>query len=111
MLRPTARNDEDGVNAQVVARAHITRREPLGGGHDAPQPPLVEREARGRVGGTRLHFDEGERSAAPCNHIDLAAAHASTPREDAPAVKTEVPARQGLCAAAALLSGLAVHLA
>ena len=43
--RQPARDDEDGVEADVVALPRVTVGERLGGGGDPPQPLLVEREA------------------------------------------------------------------
>ena len=91
--------------------AHVARREPLGGSGDPAQPPFVEREGGGVLGGARLHLDEGERAAPPGDDVDLAAGNAGAPGEDAPAVQPQIPAGERLGAAAALLGGLAVHLA
>ena len=44
MARPAAGDDEHRVDPDIVALAHVTLRQPLGGDCDAPQPVPVERE-------------------------------------------------------------------
>ena len=70
--RPAARQNEQSVDAQLVALAHVARRKLLGGGGDAAQPPLVERECRSAVIGARLDLDERQRASAPGHDVDFA---------------------------------------
>ena len=109
VLRPAATNDEHGIDPNVVAVAHVARREALGGDDHSAQSPLVEREGGRFFAGPRLDLDEGQRAPAPGNDVDLAAGDASAAREDSPAVEPQVPAGQRLRPAAALLGRLPVQ--
>ena len=107
-MRPTARDDEQGVDADVVAGPLVTHRQALGGDGDAAQPVLIEREARrGRVA-ARLDLDEGHDPPAPRDDVDLAAEDPRATGEDAPAVEAEPPSGDGLRPPAGALSGGAV---
>jgi hypothetical protein len=85
---PSPRNDEQCIDADVIAVAHVARREPFRGDDHAPQPPFVERDCGGFLGRARLHFDECERAAAPSDNVDLAAPHPRSTGKDLPAVKS-----------------------
>jgi hypothetical protein len=87
VARPPARDDEQGVDANIVPFAHIPRGQPLSGRDYASQAILVERE-RGRfLGRSGLHFNEGKRAAAPGDDIDFTPRDPRSPRQNAPAVK------------------------
>ena len=101
-------DDEDGVDADVVAGAGVARGELLCGECDAAQAILVERHGRRVARGALLDLDEGYQPAAPGDQIDLAAAHFHSPGEDPPAVEAEPPGGDGLGAAAALLGAMPV---
>src|SRR4051812_28411979 len=109
--RPAARDDEDRVDPHVVAFTHIAGCKPLGCNCHSAQTPFVERECGSVRAPAGFDFDERQHAAAPCNHIDLAAGHASPPCENPPAVQAQVPAGEGLGTAPALFGSLAVHLA
>jgi hypothetical protein len=107
--RQPARDDEDGVDLDVVAGAGVARRKLLGGGRDPAQPIPVEREADRVEGRAVLDLDERQAFAAPSDEIDLAPANLDPPREDSPAVKPQPPGGDGLGAAAAPLGEVALQ--
>jgi hypothetical protein len=102
-----ARDDEDGVDADVVAGAHEARRQPLGGDDDAAQAIVVERDGGAFFGGASLEFDEGDDAAAAGDQVDFAAGDPRPPRENPPTMQPQPPGRQPLGAAAAFLGQLA----
>src|SRR5438270_13440642 len=106
---PAAGDDEPRVDAHVVAIAHEAGREALGGGGDAAKAPVVERERCCVFAGPRLHLDEGERARPPGDDIHFTAGHTDATRKDPPAVKPQIPAGEGLGAAAPPFSLLAAH--
>ena len=87
MTGKASRDDEDCVDADVVAGALKTRRQTLRRHHDAAQAMLVERQCGAIVGGALLDLDEGDGAAAPGDQVDLAAWNAGALRENAPALK------------------------
>ena len=107
MTRPSARHEEDGVDAQVVAGAHETRRQAFRGDGYSPQAVLIERHGRALFAGTRLDLDEGEDAATTSDQIHFAARHPRTLGENAPAVQAQPPGGQPFGLAAALLGKLA----
>ena len=108
MLWKAAWDDEDGVDADVVAGAGEARRQPLGGDRDPPQPVMVEGEARAILSGARLDLDEGDDAAAAGDQVDLAAGDAGAAGEDPPALEPKPPGGEVLGAPAALLGDEAV---
>ncbi len=110
MARPPARDDEQGVDPDVIPGAHEARAKALGSDRDAAQAVGIERECGRRFACTRLYLDERERMAAARDDIDFAARHSGAAREDAPAVDAQIPAGEGLGAAAAPFGRLAAHL-
>lgn len=88
-------DDEQGVNANVVAVACVTRRKPLRGDRDPAQTIFVECPGSRFLAAALLHLDKGEDAAAPGNEVDLAAWNARPPREDSPALETQPPGREG----------------
>ena len=96
-----ARHNEDGVDADIVTGAGVTRGKLFGGGGDAAQAVAIERHS-GSIGGRALfHFDEGEHLAAPGDEVDLPATKLHAPAKDSPAVEPEPPGGDGLGTAAA----------
>jgi len=110
MPRPAPGDHEQSVDPNIVAVAHVARREPLGRDRDAFQPMAVERERRVRVAGARLDLDKGEGAAAAGDYVDFASRDPRPAREDAPAVEPQEPAGEGFGAAPASLSFAAGHL-
>lgn len=86
-----AGHDEDGIDANVVAGAGVARRQPLRRHRDTPQAMLVEAPRRCILVGPLLHFDEGDRPAAPGDEVDFATGDARAAVEDAPAVEAQPP--------------------
>ena len=109
VLWPAERNDENGIDADIVARSHVARSEALRGHHYPPEPPGIDRHRCGFRGGASLHLDERDDPAPPGDHVDFPARDPRATRKDVPAVKTEEPACDGLGSPAALLGGLAIH--
>ncbi len=109
MLRQAARDDEDRVDADVVAGAGEALLELARGDRDPAQAMLVERECSGIGGGALLDLDKRQHLATPRDQIDLTAAHFHPLGEDPPAVKPQPPGGDGLGAAAALLGVTAVQ--
>jgi hypothetical protein len=87
VLRPAAGDDEHRIDPNVVAFAHVARREPLSRNCDASETVLVERESGCVFVTAGFYLDESERAAATRNDIDLASRYACPPRKDAPAPK------------------------
>ena len=87
MLRQSAGDDEDRIDADVVAGAGVARLELAGGDRDPAQAMFVERVGCGVGGGALLDLDERQHLAAPRNQVDFAAAHFHPLGEDPPAVE------------------------
>jgi hypothetical protein len=107
MARQFAGQEEDGVDADIVAGAHESRRQPLGGDGDTAQPVLVERYCGAFLAAARLDLDEGEDPPAAGDEVDFAAGHPRPSGENPPAVQPQPPGGQALGLAAALLGQLA----
>src|SRR5690242_20539893 len=107
--RPTPWNDEHRVDPNLVAVAHVARRQPFRGSDDPAQSPIVEREPCGIDRGSCLHFDECEGAAAPRDNVDLTAGHSGAAGENVPAFQAKEPAGEPLGPASAFLGGLPVH--
>ena len=106
VTRQSARDDEDRVDPDVVAVAGVARRQPFGRDRDPAQAVSVEAPRRRLVARPLLHLDEGQRSAAPCDQVDLAAGNACAAVEDAPPVESQPPRRERLRAPALSLGPL-----
>ena len=109
MTRQFPRGDEQGVDAQIVAGAGITRRQCFRRGHHPAQPVIVQGEIRAFPCGARLDFDEGDHLAAPGDQVDLADGCAGACRQDVPAVQPELPGRKPLGPPPVALRPLAFH--
>jgi hypothetical protein len=94
MAGQLAGQQEDGIDADVVARPGEARGQPLGGDGDSPQPVGIERHGGAIFAGPRLDFDEGDNAPAAGDQVDLAAGDARPLGEDAPAVQPKPPGRQ-----------------
>ena len=95
VARQPARDDEQGVDPDIVAGAHVARRQPLGGDRDPAQPVAVEREGGGVDARTSLDLDERQDPAAAGDDIDLAARNPRPPGEDSPTAETKPPGGNG----------------
>jgi hypothetical protein len=104
-----AGNDENRVDAEVVAWLLVTGRKPFCSDDNAPQAPSIERNCRGILCRAGLHFDEGENPSATGDDIDFSAGYTRTPCENSPAVQAKPPARYCFGAAATFLRRLAIH--
>ena len=100
---PATGNDEQGVDAKVVAVPEVARRKPFGGDGDPAQPIIVQREGGGNVVGPRLHLDEGESVTPPSDDIDFAARNARAAREDRSSRGSADTSRRSFGASAPLL--------
>lgn len=103
------RNDEDGIDPDVVARPRVTLSEPLGGNDDASKSPGVERHCCGVRSRPGFHLDECKYLPAPRDDIDLAARHPGTAGKNPPAVKPKPPAGERLGTASTLFSRFPIH--
>lgn len=101
MVGKAARDDENGVDADIVTVARVARGKLFGGGGDPSQAAAIERHSGGIGGRALFHFDEGEHFAAPGDEVDLAATKLHAPAKDSPAVEPEPPGGDGLGAATA----------
>ena len=109
VARKPSRDNEDGVDAQVVARPQETRGEPLGGDDHAPQSPGVQRHRSRLFRGASLHFDECQNLAAAGDDVDFSAWHSGAAGKDAPAVEAQPPAGQRLGSATTFLGSFAIQ--
>lgn len=91
-----AGNQEQGIDADVVAVTRIARSQPLGGDGNAAQAIFVERPGRGCFAAALLDFDEGEDVPAASDEIDFAARDPSAARKDPPAVQAQPPGGDSL---------------
>lgn len=109
MARPAPRDDEQSIDPDVVAIAHVTRCEPFRGNRHPPQPILVQRHRGGFFAAARLDLDKGKGATTPGNNVDFAARYACAPRENVPAAQAQKPAGEGLRATSPLLGLVAVQ--
>src|SRR4051812_14614326 len=110
MAGEAAGDDEHRVDADVVARFGIAGDERLGRSGDAAEAIIVERKPCLASRRARLHLDEGDRSAATGDEIDLADRRADSAAEDGPALEAQPPGGIAFRAAAAAFGPLALHL-
>ena len=69
--REPPRHDEDGVDPDVVSWLGETGRKRLGGGNDAAEADMVEREVCFGGGGSCFHLDKGQGVPALGDEIDF----------------------------------------
>ena len=98
-----AGQEEDGVDADVVAFARVTRRQPLRGDRHPPQPILIERHRQRLLATARLDLDEGQGPATAGDEIDFTAGYTGPLRKDSPAAQPQPPGREPFRAPAAPL--------
>lgn len=91
MTGQAARDEEQRIDADCVAIAGEAGRKPFRGDRNTAQPIFVERPGGGVRGAALLDLDEGQRSAAPGDQVDLAAGNPGALGEDPPALQTEPP--------------------
>src|SRR3546814_33088 len=91
MARQAARRKEHHVDSDVIARTREARGEHFGGGGDAAQAILVDREVE--IGGAVAPFDldERHRPPAPRDEVDFADPNAEPFAQYAPAVEAQPP--------------------
>jgi hypothetical protein len=108
--RELAGHDEERVDSDVVAIAHVALRQPLGGDRDSAEAVAVEREGRGLLAPARLNFDEGQGPASARDDIDFAARDSRPAGKNPPPLQAQIPARQSLGPATPAFRLLPVHL-
>jgi hypothetical protein len=86
-----ARDDEQRVDPDRVAFAGEAGRKALGGIGDAAQAIFVERPGGGFLAAALLDLDEGQRSSATGDQVDLAARNPRAPRQDPPPAQPQPP--------------------
>src|SRR6478736_2844398 len=91
MAKRDAARDQDNVDANIVTRLHVARRQIFGCRGDARQAALADREVELGLGRAALDLDEGYQVALPCDQIDFADRRPHPPREDAPALEPQPP--------------------
>ena len=104
-----ARNDENGIDAEIVTVAGVARGETLGGDRDPFQPVPVERYAGGIVGSARLDLDKRNDAAAPGYQVNFAARDPSPASQYSPTVEAQPECRHAFGEAAAAFGLLAIH--
>ena len=82
-----AGDQEQGVDADVVAIAGVARRETFSGDRDPAQPIFVESPGGRIFGGALLYFDKGQRAPTAGDKVDFAAGYAGSARENPPALQ------------------------
>ena len=84
MARPSAGNDEQSVDANVVAEPGVARRQLLHSRRDTAQAVMVQGKAGGVCGRALRDLAESDYPPAPGDQIDFAAANARPARQDSP---------------------------
>jgi hypothetical protein len=103
MLGQTAGNEENGIDANVVALARVAGREPLRCDRHAPQSIPIERLRRAFLTAACLDLDEGKNSSPASDKVDFATRYAGALRENSPAVEAKPPGGQPFGPTATLL--------
>ena len=109
VTRKPARDDQQRVDADVIAVAGVAWREALCGDGDPAQAVLIEGPGGGLVSVALLDLDECQCPAAPGDQVDFASRDPRPPGEDVPPVQPQPPGRDRLGLAAARLGELAVQ--
>jgi len=110
VARQSARHDEQGIDADVVAVASIARRQPLGCDCDTPQPVFVERPGRGIDRAPLLDLDKRQCPAATGNQVDLATRDPRAFGKNVPAMQAQPPGGDSFRLATTVLGKLAIQL-
>src|SRR5262245_2090291 len=109
MARPAAgRHQHDVETDGAAAMARMLGHEQAGGAKDAAALARRDRLGRCRHAVARFHLDDGERPAAPGDHVDLPGWRAVILRQDAIALEAEPPEGRPFAAPAAAEGGAAV---
>ena len=85
------RDDEQGIDADVVALAGVARRQALSGHCDAAKAVFVQRPSGGFRRTPLLDLDEGDDAPASGHQIDFAAGNAGAAGKNAPALQPQPP--------------------
>jgi len=91
VTRQPPRNNEDGIDPDVVPVAGIARRKSLGCNGDATKAIFVQRPGRCLLTAALLNLNERDRPAATGDEIYFAARNAGAPGKDAPTLKAQPP--------------------
>lgn len=110
MARQASRNDEDRVDADVLAPLGITGRQPFRRRRNPAQAILVKAPGGGVFAAALFDLDEGDDVAAFGDKVDLAPCDPDTPVEDAPAVEAQPPGGEGFRVAPPRFRRLPVQL-
>lgn len=103
VLRHSAGSHHYGVDADIVTRPSVSRREPLRRHGNPAQTIFVKSQRQLFCAAAHLDLDESQALSAAGNEVDLAARHAGAACEDPPAVQAQPPSGQPFRPAAALL--------
>jgi hypothetical protein len=110
VARKASGNDEQGIDADVVAVPGIARRQHLRRYCHAAKPIRVERPDCRLGRAALLDLDEGQHPAAAGDEIDLAARDPRAAGKDAPSLQPKPPGGERFRFAAAFFGQLAVQL-
>jgi hypothetical protein len=110
MAGQAAGNEEQGIDADVVAIAGIARREPLGSDRDPAQAIFVERPRCRFLAAALLDLDEGQNAPAPGDQIDLATRDTGSDSKYPPPLQAQPPGRERFRPPTARLGHLPVQL-
>ena len=111
MKRKAAGDNEDRVDADVVAWAGIARSERFCRGGDAAQTMAIERHPGGIGGGALFDLDERQHVSTARDQVDFPAAQLDPPPENPPALESEPPSGEGLGTSAAPFGFLPAQVA
>lgn len=109
MAREAPGCKQQNINALVVTPANEARSDGFRRGDDTPQPPRINRQVEFGRAAAPFHLDEGYRSAASRNKVDLPAGCFYAPRKNPPALEPQIPRRQRFPAPAKTLPLGAIH--
>jgi hypothetical protein len=110
VVRQLSRDDEQRVDADVVAIARVARRKFLRGNSDASKAIFVERPCGCFSRPALLDLDEGNDAAATRDQVDFAARDTGTASENSPAFEPKPPSGDCLGPAASGFGLLSVQI-